>query len=294
MFRNDHCNSVETFVPPKKQNKRKSILIDQDIPSRVKSKEELAYEKISENVAAHLQAKEDAAVTKEQLDLKASEALAQKIQDDLDKMGPQYTTILPAERKKELDEIAKNLTAEQWENLAEQAASKPNLGKSELGVDNPDFAQLMVERGRLLRQQEAEIKAKHQKERPWTKNEIKKYMRNFVKNQGCSMFGSGWTQKRVWGFSDQQLTYYYDKIISNHHSSGIMVQDVLEFRGRLLAEPHAKKAKIHDSAAQPAESIGSFHGGQENVQIPSVLSQKVDTPDAPMDEIPTSFQIQLA
>ena len=137
--------------------------------------------------------------TREQLDLKASEALAQKIQDDLDKMGPQYTTILPAERKKELDEIAKNLTAEQWENLAEQAASKPNLGKSELGVDNPDFVQLMVERGRLLRQQEAEIKAKHQKERPWTKNEIKKYMRNFVKNQGCSMFGSGWTQKRVWG-----------------------------------------------------------------------------------------------
>lgn len=162
-----HDSPDKTFVPPEKKYKGKSILVDQDIPSRVKSKVELANEKLSEIAAARLQAEEDAAATKVQLDLKASEALARKIQDDLDKMGTQFTSTLPAERQKELDEIAKNLSAAQWENLAEQAASKPKLGESVLGVDNPAFVQMMVERERLQRQQEEERKAKHLRERPW-------------------------------------------------------------------------------------------------------------------------------
>jgi dihydroxyacetone kinase len=64
-------------------------------------------------VAALWQAKEEAAKTKRELDMKASEELARKIQADLDRMGTPITHTLPAERQKELDEIAKSLSAEQ-------------------------------------------------------------------------------------------------------------------------------------------------------------------------------------
>lgn len=110
-------STTKTFVPPEtdsiQKDKGKSILVDQDIPFRVKTKVELANEKLSEIAAAHLQAKEEAAATKVHLDMQASDALARKIQADLDQMGPSLTSTLPAERQKELDEIAKTLSAKQ-------------------------------------------------------------------------------------------------------------------------------------------------------------------------------------
>ena len=124
--------------------------------------------------------------------MKASEELARKIQVDLDRMGTPITTTLPAERQKELDEIAKSLSAQQWEQLASQVSTKPNLVNSVMGADfnTDDFATRMAETVRLQKRAEAEKKAKKLREKPWSKGEIRKYMRNFVKNQGCSMFGS--------------------------------------------------------------------------------------------------------
>lgn len=104
-------NSVPPEAISTQKVKGKSILIEPTSPPREKSKEELANEKLSELVAAHLQAKEDAVETKNDLDMKASEALAKKIQAYLDRMGTPFTTTLPAERKKELDELAKSLSA---------------------------------------------------------------------------------------------------------------------------------------------------------------------------------------
>ena len=65
-----------------------------------------------------MQAKEDATEDKRAKEMKESEALARKIQADLDKMGDPLTHTLPAERQKELDEIAKHLSAEHWDKLA--------------------------------------------------------------------------------------------------------------------------------------------------------------------------------
>jgi hypothetical protein len=76
------------------------------------------------------------------------------------------------------------------------------------------------------------------------------------------MFGSGWTQKKVWAFSDTQLTYYYDRIISNLHSSGINVPDVLEKRGRLLGPSVAKRIRLDDSTDKTQETTESFFGAQ--------------------------------
>lgn len=258
-----------------KADKGKSILVYNSSPPRVKTKEELANEILSENVAAHMQAKEEALATKEKEDYNASVELAKQIQADLDKMGPPLTSTLPTERKKELDEIAKTLTAKQWESLAAQAASKPQLGTRVLGdnFENSTFAPMMVERGKLLRQQEEEIKAKHLKERPWTKREIKKYMRHFVKNQCCYLYGTGWTQQKVWGFSDTQLTSYYDMLIAKLHSSGMNVPDVLEKRGRLLDDPVTKKPRLNDSTDHPSESADSCFVDQEKVHSPSILAQ---------------------
>ena len=109
-------------------------------------------------------------------------------------------------------------------------------------------------------------------------------MRNFVKNQGCYMFGSGWTQKKVWGFSDIQLTNKYDMIIFNLHSSGINVPDVLEKRGRLLGPSVAKRIRLDDSTDKTQETTESFFSPQENIHSPSVVTQE----DASHADVPSS------
>ena len=78
--------------------------------------------------------------------MKASEILSRKIQADLNNMGTTITSTLPTERQKELDEIAKSLSVEQWEQLASQVAAKPKLAKSIIEVDYhaSDFAKRMV------------------------------------------------------------------------------------------------------------------------------------------------------
>lgn len=78
-------HSVHHEAASTQKDKGKYVMVDQNIPSRLKTKQELANEKLSELVAAQLQAKEEAAKTKRDLDMKASEELARKIQADLDK-----------------------------------------------------------------------------------------------------------------------------------------------------------------------------------------------------------------
>jgi hypothetical protein len=191
--------------------------------------------------------------------MKASEELARKIQDDLDRMRTPITHTLSTERQKELDEIAKLLSAEQWDTLATQVSAQPDLAKSVLGADyhETDFAKRMVETVKLQKKAEAERKAKEMRDKPWTKVKIRNYMRTFVKNQGCAMYGSGWTQKKVWGLSDNQLTTQYDKLISILHSSSFNVPDVLEKHDRLMGEPTAKRIRLDDSADVSKDSTES-------------------------------------
>jgi hypothetical protein len=77
--------------------------------------------------------------------------------------------------------------------LATQVSAKPDLAKSVLGADYHDtyFAKRRVESVKLQKKAEAKRKAKKLRDKPWTKVQIRNYMRNFVKNQGCSMYGSG-------------------------------------------------------------------------------------------------------
>lgn len=123
--------------------------------------------------------------------MKASEALARKIQADLDQMGDPLTHILLAERQKDLDEIFKHLSAEQWDNLATQVSARLDLEKSVLGVayHEADFAKRMVEAAKLKKRPEAERIAKEKRDKPWKKAKIRDYMRIFFKNQGCAMYG---------------------------------------------------------------------------------------------------------
>jgi hypothetical protein len=81
------CPDVSTDIPcdpPKftshKADTGKSILVDNSSPPRVKTKEELANEILSENVAAHMQAKEEALAAKEKEEYDASVVTAKKIQ----------------------------------------------------------------------------------------------------------------------------------------------------------------------------------------------------------------------
>ena len=173
---------VPVDVPSTQMDKGKSIMVEQDLPSRKKSKQEIANEKLSEQVAAQLQAAEFDADAKRAAEMKESEALARKIQADLDKMSIPISHSLPAERQKELDEISKHLTAEHWTNLATQVSSNPDLSKSILGdaFHDNDYAEKIVEAVKLKKKAQAERKAKEKRDKPSTKVQIKDYMRIFV------------------------------------------------------------------------------------------------------------------
>ena len=76
------------------------------------------------------------------------------------------------------------------------------MAKSVLGdaFHDDDFAERMVEAAKLKKKAEAERKAKKKRDKPWTRAQIRDYMRTFVKNQGCAMYGSGWTKKKFGTF----------------------------------------------------------------------------------------------
>ena len=95
------------------------------------------------------------------------------------------------------------------------------------------------------------------------------------------MYGSGWTRKKVWGFSDTKLSAEYEKLISTLHKSGINVQDPLEKHGSLLGEPAAKRLRLDDSADTLQDSTESLTADEGTIHSSLVLTQVDDSTEAP-------------
>ncbi|GKE85159.1 hypothetical protein Tco_1558901, partial [Tanacetum coccineum] len=58
----------------------------------------------------------------------------------------------------------------------------------------------------------AERIAKEKRDRPMTQGQHREFMRNFVKNQSCSLYQTGWSMAKVMKFTDAQLKEEFEKI----------------------------------------------------------------------------------
>lgn len=108
-------------------------------------------------------------------------------------------------------------------------------------------------------------------------------MRTFIKYQSSDVYGSGWTKKHVWDFSDSKLITEYEKLHSNLRKVGIKVNQPLKRHASLLDEPPAKRLKSADVADAPKDVADPFSADGGQVHSPSVLTQvdatSDDTPD---------------
>ena len=94
------------------------------------------------------------------------------------------------------------------------------------------------------------------------------------------MYGSSWTKKKVWGFSDSQLTIEYDRLLSHLQRSGINVHNPMKRHGSRLGEPTVKRLKTDVSADTLKESADPLVADEGQVHSPSVLTQVDDSADA--------------
>nr|GEX51948.1 ribonuclease H-like domain, reverse transcriptase, RNA-dependent DNA polymerase [Tanacetum cinerariifolium] len=82
------------------------------------------------------------------------------------------------------------------------------------------------------------------KDRPMTQGQQRTYMRQFVKNQSCAVYSTGWSMAYVKYFTDDQLKEEFEKI--QKVLSNIQIQAfsrTLKWTGPVLEEPSSKRQK---------------------------------------------------
>nr|GEZ32087.1 hypothetical protein [Tanacetum cinerariifolium] len=100
-------------------------------------------------------------------------------------------------RQAELDQVALNLSNEEWIGLVYQVWANPTLSAELLGaiVSEDTFSVRMVDLMNRRRKVIAKIKAKAKREKLMTPAQQKEFMRTFVKNQSLAIYTTGWTWK---------------------------------------------------------------------------------------------------
>nr|GEY62046.1 aminoacyl-tRNA synthetase, class 1a, anticodon-binding [Tanacetum cinerariifolium] len=152
------------------------------------------------------------------------------------------------------DILVKERTFKQMEEdrLVEANAS---LSKTLLGddVSEDNFPARMAALIKRKKQALAEKLAKERRNRPMTQAQQRTYMRQFVKNQSCAVYSTGWSMARVKSFTDAQLKEEFKKIqkaISNTQIQAF--SRTLKRTGPVLEEPSSKRKK---STEAPISSV---------------------------------------
>nr|GEV75750.1 retrotransposon protein, putative, Ty3-gypsy subclass [Tanacetum cinerariifolium] len=150
----------------------------------------------------------------------------------------------------------------QEDRLSEQAAKRlhdeeqaqveanASLSKTLLGddVSEDNFPARMAALIKRKKQALAEKLAKERKDRPMTQGHQKTYMRQFVKNQSCDVYSTGWSMAYVKPFTDDQLKAEFEKIqkvLSNIQIHAF--SRTLKRIGPVLEEPSSKRQKFTEA-----------------------------------------------
>nr|GEW84471.1 hypothetical protein [Tanacetum cinerariifolium] len=127
-----------------------------------------------------------------------------------------------------------------------QVEANASLFKTLLGddVSEDNFPARMAALIKRRKQALDEKLAKERKDRPMTLGQQRTYIRQFVKNQSCVVYSTGWSMARVKSFTDDQLKEEFEKF--QKAISNIQIQAfsrTLKRTGLVLEEPSSKRQK---------------------------------------------------
>ncbi|GJW54065.1 hypothetical protein Tco_0098150 [Tanacetum coccineum] len=228
-------------------DKGKAPVVDETSKADLLSAQERALKNLhdamlGEELARKVQAEEEANLARHR------EELAKKAQADPEGSFAQGSS-LPVQRQREIDAASLLYTDAEWFHIMTQIATHTELSRQLLGDDVTEetFSERLADLMRRKRQAVAERIAKEKRDRPMTQGQQREFMRNFVKNQSCSLYQTGWSMAKVTKFTDAQLKEEFEKIQRTLERAKI-----LDFKRSLprsqpaLEEPSSKKIRRNE------------------------------------------------
>nr|GEZ52081.1 putative reverse transcriptase domain-containing protein [Tanacetum cinerariifolium] len=235
---------VPTNVAPANvSNKGKTLIVEEDITVKERTFKQMQEDRLGEQAVKRLHDEEQAQVDRQRAELQRM-------------------------RQQEVLASVMYYTEADWINIMAQVEANASLSKTLLGddVSEDNFPARMAALIKRKKQALAEKLAKERKDRPMTQGHQKTYMRQFVKNQSCDVYSTGWSMAYVKPFTDDQLKEEFEKI--QKVLSNIPIQAfsrTLKRIGPMLEEPSSKRQKFTEA---PIPSV------PEVPQLPVVSSLK--------------------
>nr|GEV19274.1 hypothetical protein [Tanacetum cinerariifolium] len=170
-------------------SKGKSQMVEEDIPVKARTFKQMEEDRLDEEAAKRLLDEEMAQMERQRADM---------------------------QRKRQQDVIdsAMYYNEDDWLNIRAQVEANASFSKTLLGddVSEDNFPARMAALIKKKRQALAEQLFKERQNRPMTQAQKKAYMRQYVKNQSCAIYNTGWTMAYVKSFTDDQLKQEFEKI----------------------------------------------------------------------------------
>nr|GEV44347.1 putative ribonuclease H-like domain-containing protein [Tanacetum cinerariifolium] len=176
-------------IPAGVSSKGKSPMVEEDIPVTAKTFRQMKEDRLGEEAAKRLHAKEMAHMERERAEVQRK-------------------------RQQEALESAMYYNESDWLNIRTQVEANASLSKTLLGDDmsEDNFPARMAALIKQKRQALAEQLFKERQNRPLTPAQQKAYVRKYVKNQSSAIYNTGWTMAYVKSFSEEQLKQEFEKI----------------------------------------------------------------------------------
>nr|GEU76305.1 putative ribonuclease H-like domain-containing protein [Tanacetum cinerariifolium] len=175
-------------------------------------------------------------------DITVKERTFKQMQED--RLGEQAAK----RRQQEVLASAMYYTEADWINIMAQVEANTSLSKTLLGddVSEDNFPARMA--ALIKRKKQALKLATKMKDMPMTQGQQRTYMRQFVKNQSCAVYSTGWSMAYVKSFTDDQLKAEFKKIQKVLLNIQIQASSMtLKRTGPVLEEPSSKRQKSTES-----------------------------------------------
>nr|GEV29339.1 hypothetical protein [Tanacetum cinerariifolium] len=168
------------------------------------------------------------------------EQAAKRLHDEEQAQVDRQRAELQRKRQQEVLPSAMYYTKADWINIMAQVKANASLSKTLLDNFLARMAALIKRKKQAL----VEKLAKERKDRPMTQGQQKTYMRQFVRNQSCVVYSTGWSMAYVKSFNDDQLKEEFEliqKALSNIQIHAF--NRTLKRTGPVLEEPSSKRQK---------------------------------------------------
>nr|GFB08648.1 JmjC domain-containing protein [Tanacetum cinerariifolium] len=162
----DVPNSV---APAGVSNKGKTLMVEEDITVKQRTFKQMKDDRLHDKDAKRLHDEEQAQVDRQRAELQRK-------------------------RQQEVLALAMYYAEANWINIMAQVEANTSLSKTLLGddVSEDNFPAKMATLIKRKKQALAKKLSKERKDRPMTQGQQRTYMRQFVKNQSCAVYSTGW------------------------------------------------------------------------------------------------------